>query len=301
MNKKLVLYGAGREGEKWLEKLGEDQIWKYIDSDLSKTGTMLRGKEIVNLSQLYDYKNSIKIFISVSEKYKDEIKKELLKNHMSGCIVDVPYSDDIVRMGKNSQLNTNTKFEGKNYIGNNCFIENSYIGYASYLSNNIDFRDTMIGKYSAIAEGVSIIRGQHPSRQFVSIHPAFYSPENDVSSICYVSERKYEEFRYTQNGYVAEIGNDVWIGKNAQLMEGVTIGDGAIIAAGAIVIKDVEPYTIVGGVPARLIRNRFSESDNKFLSQLQWWNKSQEWIKEHAQYFSDIKSLRSYLENKQMT
>lgn len=301
MNKKLVLYGAGDEGKKWLEKLGSDRIWRFIDSNINKAGTMLDKVKIVSLPQLIDYKDSIKIFISVSEKYIDEIKEILFENHMHKCIVDSPYSDDIVRFGKGSKLNVTSEFEGENYIGRSCSIEDSYIGYSSYLADYVKLQKTVVGKYCAIAEGVSIIRGQHPSKQFVSIHPAFYSPEHVASSICYVNERKYEEFRYTKNGHVVEIGNDVWIGKNVQLMEGIIIGDGAIIAAGSIVISDVEPYTIVGGIPAKWIRNRFSESDKIFLSQLKWWNKPQGWLREHAQYFSDIKNLRTYLEEKQMT
>lgn len=68
------------------------------------------------------------------------------------------------------------------------------------------------------------------------------------------------------------IGNDVWIGYNAIIMAGVKIGDGAIVAAGAVVVKDVAPYTIVGGVPAKMIRKRFSAETIAILQNLQWWN-----------------------------
>ena len=68
------------------------------------------------------------------------------------------------------------------------------------------------------------------------------------------------------------IGNDVWIGHDATIMPGVHIGDGAIIATKAVVTKDVEPYTIVGGNPAKPIRKRFSEATISKLLQLKWWN-----------------------------
>lgn len=68
------------------------------------------------------------------------------------------------------------------------------------------------------------------------------------------------------------VGNDVWIGYNAIIMAGVKIGDGAIVAAGAVVVKDVAPYTIVGGVPAKMIRKRFSAETIAILQNLQWWN-----------------------------
>lgn len=75
------------------------------------------------------------------------------------------------------------------------------------------------------------------------------------------------------------IGNDVWIGYDAVIMAGVRIGDGAIIGTRAVVTKDVEPYSIVGGVPAKEIRKRFSPDLIEKLQSLQWWNWSQDKIK----------------------
>ncbi|EHL29757.1 CatB-related O-acetyltransferase [Legionella drancourtii] len=78
------------------------------------------------------------------------------------------------------------------------------------------------------------------------------------------------------------IGNDVWIGYDATIMLGVTIGDGAIIGTRAVVTKDVAPYEIVGGNPARVIRKRFDEETIDFLLKLQWWNWPIEKIREHV-------------------
>ena len=77
------------------------------------------------------------------------------------------------------------------------------------------------------------------------------------------------------------VGNDVWIGYEAVILAGVTIGDGAIIGTRAVVTKDVPPYTIVGGVPAKPIRRRFPEETAEKLLELQWWNWSRERIAEH--------------------
>ena len=74
-------------------------------------------------------------------------------------------------------------------------------------------------------------------------------------------------------------------------MEGVTIGDGAVVAAGAIVTKDVPPYAIVGGVPAKVIKYRFDEETIKKLLELKWWEKDQAWIKGHADDFDDVEKL----------
>ena len=84
------------------------------------------------------------------------------------------------------------------------------------------------------------------------------------------------------------IGNDVWIGSNVIIMSGVRIGDGAVIAAGAIVTKNVEPYSIVGGVPAKTIRRRFEENQIEYLRKIEWWNRSEDWIKKNAASFTDI-------------
>ena len=83
------------------------------------------------------------------------------------------------------------------------------------------------------------------------------------------------------------IGNDVWIGQNVLLKGGIRIGDGAIIAMGAVITKDVPPFAIVGGVPARVIRYRFSQSDIEQITQTQWWNKEDQWLKCHAHLFSN--------------
>lgn len=90
------------------------------------------------------------------------------------------------------------------------------------------------------------------------------------------------------------IGNDVWIGNSVTIMQGVKIGDGAIIGTNALVSKDVEPYTIVGGNPAKVIRKRFDEETIHFLLDLAWWNWSIEKISLHAQSIAtgDIAHLK---------
>ncbi len=92
------------------------------------------------------------------------------------------------------------------------------------------------------------------------------------------------------------IGNDVWIGYEAVILSGVTIGDGAIIGTRAVVTKDVPPYTIVGGVPAKPIRKRFSEETIASLLEIKWWNWSKEQIAENinAIQTGDIEKLRGF-------
>jgi len=100
-----------------------------------------------------------------------------------------------------------------------------------------------------------------------------------------VSQSRFEEFPITK------IGNDVWIGARAILKTGVTIGDGAVIAAGAVVTSDVPPYTIVGGVPAKTIRMRYSPEQQRVVEQVAWWNRDWAWVKSHADLFMDIEKF----------
>lgn len=90
------------------------------------------------------------------------------------------------------------------------------------------------------------------------------------------------------------IGNDVWIGYNATIMAGVKVGDGAIIATNSVVTKDVEPYTVVGGNPAREIKKRFSDEHIKLLLELKWWDWSLEEITENVQILTgnDLEALK---------
>ena len=92
------------------------------------------------------------------------------------------------------------------------------------------------------------------------------------------------------------IGNDVWIGSYVRIMEGVTIGDGAVVAACALVTKDVPPYAVVGGVPAKVIKYRFDpDTIEKFL-QLKWWDRSSSWLRAHAESFAEACTCIAALE-----
>ncbi|MBN8688134.1 MAG: CatB-related O-acetyltransferase [Chitinophagales bacterium] len=99
-------------------------------------------------------------------------------------------------------------------------------------------------------------------------------------------EHAMDNKSYPQKGDIV-IGNDVWIGYNATIMAGVTIGDGAIIATNSTVIKDVEPYSIVGGNPAKEIKKRFSEETIARLAAQQWWNWDIDKITRNLQYLTD--------------
>ena len=98
-------------------------------------------------------------------------------------------------------------------------------------------------------------------------------------------------YRKTASGYLVDIGHDVWIGADVKIMDGVSIGNGAVVAAGAVVTKDVPPYARVGGVPAKIIKYRFTPDQIEFLQQFKWWNMPEDWIRENWQMFEDIEKF----------
>ena len=184
-------------------------------------------------------------------------------------------------------VSIHSTFKGHNYIGKeSCF--NGHIGYGSYIGDHAMISGC-VGNYVSIADNVNVVRGRHPTSSFVSTHPVFYSNKNCVK-LDYGNKLKFTEFKYAdeENKRPVNIGNDVWIGYGAKLLEGVTIGDGAIVAAGAVVTKDVSPYTIVGGVPAKIIRKRFSEEHIALLESSKWWENDDSWMVEHYSEFDNI-------------
>ncbi|SKC08295.1 chloramphenicol O-acetyltransferase type B [Sphingobacterium nematocida] len=141
----------------------------------------------------------------------------------------------------------------------------SFDDCARYLMPDRDDVDKLfIGSFCSIGTGVSFIMAgnQGHRHNWISSFPFFYMSEVEI-------------FKDSINGYQGAgdtiVGNDVWIGGEAMIMPGVRIGDGAVIGSRALVTKDVAPYTIVGGNPAKEIKKRFSEEHIKMLLEIKWW------------------------------
>ncbi|GGG21673.1 CatB-related O-acetyltransferase [Paenibacillus abyssi] len=178
-------------------------------------------------------------------------------------------------------VNNNCKLEPNVCITRFCKIKNTTIQEYSYVGNNTQIINANIGKYCSIAHSVKIGLGMHPTDRF-STSPIFYSPTN-IFDIKIVESHTFEEFDKVV------IKNDVWIGANAVIQDGVTIGNGAIIAAGAVVTKDVPDYAIVGGVPAKIIKYRFEKEVIDEINESKWWDLPLKVIEQYKNNFSDIK------------
>lgn len=189
----------------------------------------------------------------------------------------------------------NVKMEEFCHIGENCKVYATRIGFGSGISRDSIMDSVLMGRYTTLGPDVKVVSGQHPTSKIASTHPAFYSARGQMG-FTYVDKTIFNETRFAKEQYKVVIGNDVWIGSYTRIMEGVTIGDGAVVAAGAMVTKDVPPYAIVGGVPAKIIKYRFDEETIKKLLKLKWWDKGLAWIKEHADDFDDVEKLLSYTE-----
>lgn len=157
-----------------------------------------------------------------------------------------------------------SKLGRHNIIYHNSVIFSSSIGDFSYVGSESRIQYTHIGKFCSIGPEVRIGLGKHPTH-FKSTHPAFYDKDSSYYGIMPEYTNPNPEYE------TITIGNDVWIGCRAMVLDGVTIGDGAIIAAGAVVTKDVPPYAIVGGVPAKIIKFRFQPNEIQKLLESKWW------------------------------
>lgn len=161
----------------------------------------------------------------------------------------------------------------------NCTLDVEQIGAFSYITESTLRHVRSIGRFCGIAPNVYMGMPEH-STTCLSFHPMFAMQDMDWHQSYHtlyqdrewVEYMRSETWKSVNHKEKIQIGNDVWIGYGAMIQRGVHIGDGAIVASGAVVTKDVPPYTIVGGVPAKPIRQRFDDETIEKLLELQWWN-----------------------------
>lgn len=171
-----------------------------------------------------------------------------------------------------------TKFDKTSALRDFSKCYNCLIGRYSSIGRSSSAMNVIIGNYTVIARDCNIGLGAHPTN-LLSCHSIFYKNKPWSAHPEWVKKVNFNERKITY------IGNDVWIGAKSTIMDGVKIGNGAIIAACAVVTKDVPPYAIVGGCPAKTIRFRYSEDIIMKLEDIKWWDMDDSQITKHIDIF----------------
>lgn len=226
-------------------------------------------------------------------------RQEKLSNiSQSACIIDSElddtakiYKDTRVkrsRMGRHTSVGDHTKMDYsclEDYARIDRFNHLYYakLGRHSYTGQNTVIMHTEIGAFCSISWSISIGPANH-SYERISTHSFLY---NEVDGL----RPEGEEAPYDRFAEKCKVGNDVWIGTGAVILRGVEIGDGAIVASGAVVTKDVPPYAIVAGVPAKIVKYRFSQEIIDKLRKIRWWEQGDAFVRENYSYFSEKVSM----------
>ncbi len=204
--------------------------------------------------------------ISLSYLYSKFFKKYIRGKAVKNCIID----------------NSSVIYSGSQVI-------DSSIGRYSYIGYDCNISNATIGNFCSLASNIIIGADQHPIN-WVSTSPVFENVKNSGPT------KRFSTFD-VESPKRTIIESDVWIGHGAIIMGGIKIGHGAIIGAGAIVTKDVESYSIVGGIPAKIIRYRFSEDIRTKLLSSEWWNIDDENLSKIAQHIKNPDTFLSHLNN----
>lgn len=188
----------------------------------------------------------------------NEVKILFNRLKYSNCFILSPHID------------MNSSLMGHNKILRGAEVYKSEIGKYSYINSNSIVSNTNVGNFTSIGSNCTIGASEHPIK-FLSTSPLTYSDSKvEVNNNLFGYKSVFENYSKR-----TLIGNDCWIGNNVVVLQGVQIGDGSIVGAGAVVTKDVAAYSIVAGVPAKPIKNRFSKEELHFLNTNgleKWWD-----------------------------
>lgn len=234
------------------------------------------------------------------------------------------YSRPVRRIINRTSDQTTLEFGENVSVGFNCYLggeiklgDNVSVDYGSVLTNTVTVDDgSHVGKHCKLMKDVSVGRHTNLVRSveilgdvnvgnFCAIAPYVVCQEPNHTTnkpgqqIRFYRSFFEEKLGYDSNGCI-EIGNDVWIGRNAIILSGVTIGDGAIVGAGSVVTKDIKPYSVVAGTPAEHVKWRFPKHIRDQLLELKWWEWPSERIKQNEAFFTtnleDVEDLAALVD-----
>ena len=187
------------------------------------------------------------------------------------------WSKIIKKIRYSSQLNS--KIDGSSKIESGTSFVNSELGRYSFCGYDCEVLNSSIGAFTSIANNVKIGGEAHPMN-WVSTSSVFYKGQDSIKKKFYSHN--------APNILTTKIGHDVWIGSNALIKQGITIGHGAVVGMGSIVTKNVAPYTVVAGNPAKKINQRFDDFEVKRLLEIEWWYFDDAKLYKHASYFNNL-------------
>ena len=176
-----------------------------------------------------------------------------------------------------AKIDNKSRISHKAKVYGHVQVTSSSMGDYSYIGRNSRIIHADIGKFCSIASETKIGMGTHTLDK-ISTSPIFTEAKNGTKH-SWVKTSAANPFKRVK------VGNDVWIGVRTMVMGGVTIGDGAVIGAGSIVTKDIPPYAVVVGVPAKVIRYRFPEETIELLNRIKWWEKNEAELKDNIDLF----------------
>lgn len=193
-----------------------------------------------------------------------------------------------VSVGDDSIL-INADLEGNIAVNRRNFIQDAKVGRFTYTGQNTTIRGSSVGRFCSISWNVSVGGKDHGmDRVTNSALWAFHNMDGN--------KPEPSSFVYAKDEPACVLGSDVWVATNAVVLRGVVVGDGAVIAAGCVVTRDVEPYTVVAGVPGKVIRSRFPDQLRQALLDLKWWDWPVEIIRENLALIYSTKVDQSVIE-----
>lgn len=177
---------------------------------------------------------------------------------------------------KNSDIHHTVKIGSGSVVYDSLFMKETYCGY------DCTFVNCEVGSFCSIANHVTVGGAAHPLH-FVSTSPVFLSHKDSI-------KHKYAAHVFLPNART-NIGSDVWIGERVLIKQGISIGHGAVIGMGSVVTKDVPPYAVVAGNPAKIIKYRFGENVIEYLLRIKWWEYGEDELLALGDCFDDPEKL----------